>query len=97
MKEQKSTGRNHYQTLYQKWKSSGLPVGVFCEQASVKYATFRYWVKKIEQPDIADSGFTELRMNQVNSDPIVLLNFPTGASLSFYQLPDTAWLKTLLS
>lgn len=97
MKEQKSSSRDHYVSLYQEWKSSGLPVGLFCERASVKYATFRYWAKKFEQPDIADSGFTELRIKQGNSAPIAVLNFPTGASMSFYELPDTGWLKTLLS
>lgn len=97
MKEQKSTSPDYYLSLYKEWKSSGLPIGLFCERASVKYATFRYWVKKIEESSIADPGFTELRMNQGHPEPIVVVSFPTGASLSFYQLPDTSWLKMLLS
>lgn len=97
MKDQKSSSRDHYLSLYQNWKSSEVPVGIFCERASVKYATFRYWVKKFEQPGPAESGFTELRLNPGNAEPIAVLNFATGGSLSFYQLPDTAWLKALLA
>lgn len=97
MKKQKSSSRDHYVSLYQEWKSSGLSVGIFCERASVKYATFRYWVKKIEQPDLTAPSFTELRVNQAHTEPIAVLSFPTGASLSFYQLPDNAWLKALLT
>jgi|SRR5690606_1075748 hypothetical protein len=102
MKNSRTLGRDYYLALYQQWKSSGLSVGLFCLQTSVKYATFRYWVKKIEESNLTDSGFTELRMSsggppRGSSEPIAVLNFPGGASLSFYRLPDTIWLKTLLS
>lgn len=97
MKNSRTLGRGYYLALYQQWKSSGLSVGLFCEQSSVKYATFRYWIKKIEESDLTDSHFTELRMSSVSSEPIAVLNFPGGASLSFYRLPDTIWLKTPLS
>ena len=97
MKNSQSPGREHYLALYQDWKSSELPIGLFCERASVKYATFRYWVKKFETPDLAGPGFTLLQVDPVSSAPVAVLNFPTGASVSFFQLPDAGWLKTLLS
>jgi hypothetical protein len=97
MKDQKSAGREHYLALYQDWKSSGQPIGLYCERASVKYATFRYWVKKFESPDLSGPGFTRLQVNSGSSAPVAVLNFQAGVSLSFFQLPDTAWLKTLLS
>lgn len=97
MKDQETKGRDYYLGLYEDWKGSGLPVGSFCKQASVKYATFRYWAKKFDTPANVVPGFTELRMKPANPAPVAVLDFPSGVSLSFYQLPDTGWLKTLLS
>ena len=77
-----------------------MPVNTFCEQESIKYATFRYWVKKFEQPSITTTGFTELKMDNSNAslacDPIGVVRFATGTTLSLYVLPDPAWLKVLL-
>jgi hypothetical protein len=89
--------RDYYHSLYADWKASGISVGLFCRQASVKYATFRYWSKKFGREDMGGSGFTEFRIGSPIPDPapVAVLNFPNGTSLSFHRLPDAAWLRAL--
>ena len=98
MKDPQTTSpRNYYHSLYEEWKASCISVGLFCKQASVKYATFRYWSKKFGQEEDGGPGFTELRVGSPGPDPAAVLHFPSGASLSFHCLPDTAWLRELLA
>lgn len=89
--------RDYYHSLYEEWKASGISVGLFCKQSSVKYATFRYWSKKFGQEKNVDTGFTELRVSDPEPEPVAVLNFPNGTRLSFQRLPDTAWLRALIS
>jgi hypothetical protein len=100
MKKSRSKSSDHYQALYLRWKNSNLPVSTFCEQESVKYATLRYWIKKFENPSIEAGGFTELKMYtpgaSLASDPIGVVRFSTGTTLSLYELRDPLWLKALL-
>ena len=100
MKKSQNKSSDHYLALYQRRKDGNLPVITFCEQESIKYATFRYWVKKFEQPSISAAGFTELKMDNPGAspacDPIGVVRFSTGSTLSLYELPDPAWLKALL-
>ncbi|WP_025765014.1 IS66 family insertion sequence element accessory protein TnpA [Dyadobacter tibetensis] len=90
----------HYRELYLRWQSSGLTLGTFCQQESIKYATFRYWAKKFEQSDNGVPGFTELKLSRpsimTSSGPIAVLSLGTQATLSLYELPDPAWLRSLL-
>jgi hypothetical protein len=90
----------HYRELYLRWQSSGLTVGTFCQKESIKYATFRYWAKKFEQPENVVSDFTELKLGKPSittiSGRIAVLSFGTQATLSLYELPDPAWLRSLL-
>lgn len=100
MKKAQNKSIDHYLALYQRWKNSNLPVSTFCEQESIKYATFRYWVKKFEQPSVVAVGFTELKMEisgaSPSCDPIGVVRFATGTTLSLYELPAPLWLKALL-
>lgn len=96
-KEITTSPRDYYHSLYEDWKASGISVGLFCQQASVKYATFRYWSRKFGQEGNADTGFTELRVNGPEPETVAVLNFPNGARLSFHRLPDAAWFRALMS
>ena len=100
MKNERNNSKDHYFALYQRWKHSNLLVSTFCEQESIKYATFRYWVKKFESPSLVPAGFTELRMDpfaaHASSAPIGLVRFASGTTLSLHEWPDPAWLKALL-
>ncbi|WP_109675317.1 IS66 family insertion sequence element accessory protein TnpA [Dyadobacter jejuensis] len=40
---------HYYRQLYGQWKDSNLGVKAFWEQQSVKYAIFRYWIRKCHQ------------------------------------------------
>lgn len=88
--------RDYYRSLYEDWKAGGVSVGVFCRQASVKYATFRYWSKKFAREEHNVPRFTELRINGAEPAPVAVLNFPNGASISFARLPDSGWLRELI-
>jgi hypothetical protein len=100
MKKVRNQSSDHYIALYQRWKNSNLPVSTFCEQESIKYATFRYWIKKFEQPSVVAVVFTELKMEtsgaSLASTPVGVVRFATGTTLSLYELPDPLWLKALL-
>jgi len=70
MKKSQNKSSNHYLALYQRWKNSNLPIITFCEQESIKYATFRYWAKKFEQPSTSAAGFTELRCSTAKNQTL---------------------------
>lgn len=97
MKEQIRRERGFYHELYREWKSSGEPVGLFCKRVSVKYCTFRYWVKKIEASSGCENGFRELDVSGFGSEAVAVLHFSGGSTLSFCHLPDVVWLKRLLT
>ena len=97
MKEEHQRKRAYYDALYQQWKSSGERVGLFCDRVSVKYCTFRYWVRRIEAESTEERGFTRLGVGSFHDEAAVVLHFPAGVTVSFSDLPDTAWLKRLLS
>ena len=90
----------HYRELYLRWQSSGLTVGTFCQQESIKYATFRYWAKKFEQPDNGVPGFTELKLSRqsiiTSPGPIAVIRIGRKATLALYEMPDQARLSTLM-
>lgn len=100
MKKARKNAKDHYFALYQKWEHSHLPVNIFCEQESIPYSTFRYWVKKFESPSPVFAGFTEIKMDHSSAHPsgapIGLVRFATGTTLSLHEWPDPAWLKALL-
>ena len=98
MKDPHTTSpRDYYYSLYEDWKASGISVGLFCKQSSVKYATFRYWSKKFGQEELGGSGFTELSVGpNPGSVPVAVLHFPNGLILSLQRLPDAAWLRELM-
>lgn len=100
MKNERNNSKGHYFALYQRWKHSNLLVSTFCEQESIKYATFRYWVKKFESPSSVAAGFTEIKMDHPaaypSGAPIGLVRFASGTTLSLHEWPDPAWLKALL-
>lgn len=100
MKNERNNSKDRYFALYQRWKHSNLLVSTFCEQESIKYATFRYWVKKFESATPMVSDFTELKIDtfeaHASSASIGLVRFATGTTLSLHEWPDPAWLKALL-
>lgn len=97
MKEEQLNKKAYYHDLYREWKSSGDPVGLFCERVSVKYCTFRYWVKRIEEESNEEPCFTQLGVSGFPTEALAVVGFPGGCTLSFYHLPDPVWLKALLS
>jgi hypothetical protein len=81
--------------LYKKMIKSSLSRKQFCKAEKVAYSTFGYWVKKFE----SKSSFKELIVS--NATPVqranqVEVEFPTGVKLRFSDLPDAAWLKSLI-
>ena len=81
--------------LYKKMIKSSLSRKQFCKAENLAYSTFGYWVKKFE----SKSSFKEVIVS--NSAPVekaneVEVEFPTGVKLRFSNLPDAAWLKSLI-
>ena len=81
--------------LYKKMVKGSLSRKQFCKAENLAYSTFGYWVKKFE----SKPSFKEVIIP--NSVPVqraneVELEFPTGVKLRFSNLPDAAWLKSLI-
>lgn len=82
------------QAMYDEWCQSGMSRKAFCREKGIGYATFNYWCKRLS--DTGRSGFTEVALPSVQTGTIEL-TLPSGARLSFQELPSTSWLKELLN
>jgi len=64
MKKEQSKSQQRYQQLYRRWKDSSKGVRVFCQQESIKYSTFRYWINRFETGSITRKDFIEMKSDQ---------------------------------
>lgn len=100
MKKEQHKSHQRYHQLYLRWKSSGKGARVFCEQESVKYSTFWYWAKKFQASSLPKQEFIEMKVDKVevkSSRPVAELRVTDRSALVFYELPEPAWVKALLS
>ncbi|WP_289012056.1 hypothetical protein [uncultured Sphingobacterium sp.] len=100
MKKEQSKSQQRYQQLYRRWKDSGKGVRVFCQQESIKYSTFRYWIKRLETGSVIRQDFIEMKLDRVevkSGHPLAELRLTEKGTFIFYELPEPAWVKALLS
>lgn len=100
MKKEQSKSQQRYRQLYRRWKDSGKGVRVFCEQESIKYSTFRYWINRFEQRSVIGQDFIEVRLDKVepkSGQPLAELRLAEKGTFIFYELPEPAWVSALLS
>lgn len=87
------------QALNQKMLNSKLSRKKFCKIENLAYSTFGYWVKKFEKESTV---FKEIKIASKASSPFIasapefVIEFPTGAKLTFNHLVDPAWIKSIV-
>ena len=99
MKREQSKSQQRYQQLYRRWKDSGKGVRVFCQEESIKYSTFRYWIKRLEPGPASTQDFIEMKLGNLEAkchQPLAELRLAEKGTLIFYVLPEPAWVKALL-
>ena len=84
--------------LYKKMQSCGLSRKQFCKNENLAYSTFGYWVKKFDKNKAV---FKEIRVGQKEPLPSIpstefVLEFPSGAKLTFNHLADPTWIKSIV-
>jgi hypothetical protein len=85
--------------LYKKMEKSGLSQKKFCLGEKVPYSTFGYWVKKFGNKN---TGFAEIKVSAKEITPSVAspteftLEFPSGTKLTFKDLVDPTWIKSIV-
>jgi hypothetical protein len=100
MKKGQSESQQRYQRLYCLWKDSGKGIRLFCQQESIKYSTFRYWISRIEHGLVVQDDFIEMKLDKVEAkvqQPLAELRLAEKGTLIFYELPEPRWIKALLS
>jgi hypothetical protein len=87
--------------IIEQWKQSGLSQRAFCEQRSLKFHTFYYWLKQHKQQSSIDnnnqSGFVKLQMVKPAALSSVEVYFPGGIRLVFQEPVSSGYLKSLVS
>lgn len=99
MKKGQSESQQRYQRLYRLWKDSGKGIRLFCQQESIKYSTFRYWISRIEHGLVIQEDFIEIKLDKPETKvdhPLAELRLAEKGTLIFYELPEPAWVKALL-
>jgi len=100
MKKEQNKSQQRYHQLYLQWKISGKGVRVFCQQESIKYSTFWYWAKKFKTSALPKPEFIEMKVDKIETksfQPLAELRLTDKGALIFYELPEPAWIRALLS
>ncbi|RAV97571.1 IS66 family insertion sequence element accessory protein TnpA, partial [Pseudochryseolinea flava] len=66
----------------------------FCRDRNITYQTFHYWCKRLSLQ--ASSGFSEVKLSEVEPVNTFEVDFPSGARVTFHGTPPTTWLRELL-
>ena len=85
--------------LINQWKASGLPIKEFCVQHQLANATFHYWLKKYRNNQSPETpAFIPVRVKDAMPGPwFAEVSFPDGKRITFHQIIDASYLKSLLS
>jgi len=88
--------------ILSRYRDSGKNRRQFCEEEGLSYNTLCNWLRvcrrKGEKKTAGSrSVFVSLAVSaQRTGEPVMELRLPDGSSLSFYTLPDSGFLKSLL-
>lgn len=96
---------NHYCA----WKTSVLSQRAYCREHGLRISQFNYWILKFEREElnrqadpqapkpIQESGFAKLVVDRTCHDtPIFEINHNNGHRISFFELVDADYIKSLL-
>jgi transposase-like protein len=98
-------------TYYKEWQESGLGKKAYCSQKGLNASTFFYWIRKLALQNQALSapatslasaaGFKELILPApveiaATSEPLLEIEYPSGARLKLYRQTEASWIKALL-
>lgn len=81
----------HWQSIIQQWRDSGLTQTQFCAQQNIKLGTFHYWLKKQRLENTPESTPASFIPVTVSSKPNALLELHLGQAvlkLDLALLPD---------
>jgi hypothetical protein len=82
------------QATITEWQNSGLSKKAFCRDRKITYQTFHYWCKRLLSA--GTSGFEEVNLTHRSQTDTFVLNFPSGARMTFQGQPSASWLRELL-
>lgn len=87
---------------YAAWQQSGKTKEVFCKEEGIIKSTFYYWGKKFQDPQTCKTpktSFVPLVLNQNsstdNNRPFFRINYNSGISIDFFEVPDAGFIKEL--
>lgn len=98
MAKSNHSGRMH--AHYCAWQSSGLSQRRYSEQNGLHYAQFNYWVLKFRRAQSStvqeQSGFVPVVVASNTTTPIFEINHSSGHRISFFEVVDASFIKSLL-
>ena len=92
----------HWQSLIDRWQSSGVSARRFCREHELSYSQFLYWAGKL-QPDARrkptpTTGFTRVvPLNSVTTEAGLHITLPSGVRIGGIDAQNVNLLSTLLA
>jgi hypothetical protein len=86
-------------SLLDAWKTSGISAKKFCNDRSLSYHTFNYWLKKYRHKDekTKRKGFVPLKIKKNESDGCRCeIIFPDGKRIIFHERTEVSFLRALV-
>lgn len=86
-------------SLIEEWKTSGISARKFCDDRSLSYHTFNYWLKKYRNKDekTQKKGFVPLKIKDKESNGSKCeIIFPDGKRIIFHEKTEASFLRALL-
>ncbi|MDQ3536684.1 MAG: hypothetical protein M3421_13770 [Bacteroidota bacterium] len=102
----KRHNENQMHKLYKDWLASGKSKKEFALENSITKSTFLYWIQKFEKQRLGDppparkGGFASLDIgddfSRRKKQAMIRINYPSGISVDLFDVPDPAFVKTLI-
>lgn len=93
-----SEARQQMFDLIEQWKQSSLSQKSFCEEHSLRYHTFYYWLKcyRRQHADNNNNSFVKLNIDAPSSSYAAEIYFPNGVRVIFHEPVNSSYLKTMV-
>ena len=86
----------HYFSMVESWKQSGLSQKAYCEQNTIRYHVFHYWYKVYKGKQYSSTGtFVPLKVSPLLCGNLEL-HLNDGRRIVFHQPVSVEYLKALI-
>ena len=78
--ETRATKRDHWKSVLDRWRESGLSKAAFCRENGIRPWQFHYWCRRLAEPEPLNDGFARVQCAEFGGTG-VRVRLPSGLTL----------------